>query len=122
MKNKVYDVRKSLYIDPGKVLSLTHIFYVRKGLNDIRMVYNITSCGLNLAFWAPYFVLPIIQHTLCVLLLGYSQCDMDVGENFELPPPPCFDIFCKSICHAHQKQAIKGRMGPGQDYSLGTLG
>ena len=79
MKNKVEKVRKRLYIDPGTVLSLNHMFYVRKGLNDIRMVYNGTSCGLNLALWAPHFGLPIVQHTLRALLPGYSQCDMDVG-------------------------------------------
>ena len=48
MNNKVEKVRKRLYIDPGKVLSTTHMFYVRKGLMDIRMVYNGTSCGLIL--------------------------------------------------------------------------
>ena len=42
MKNKVDKVRKSLYIDPGKVLSLNHMFYVRKCLNGIRMVYKDT--------------------------------------------------------------------------------
>ena len=82
MKNKVEKVRKILYIKPGTFLSLTHMFYVRKGLNDIRMVYNSTSCGLNQALWAPYFGLTIIQHTRCTILPGYSQCDMDVGDLF----------------------------------------
>ena len=82
MKNKVDKVRKILYIKPGTFLSLTHMFYVRKGLNDIRMVYNSTSCGLNQALWAPYFGLTIIQHTRCTILPGYSQCNMDVGECF----------------------------------------
>ena len=53
------------------------------------MVYNSTSYGLNLALWEPYFCLPVVQHTLCTLLPGYSQCDMDVGEiliNFPLHP------------------------------------
>ena len=49
MNNKVGKVRNMFYIDPSKVLSLTHIFYVQKGLNDIWMVYNGNSCGLNLA-------------------------------------------------------------------------
>ena len=82
MKNKVDKVRKRLYIEQGTVLSLTHMFYVRKGLNDIQMVYNGTSYGLNLDLQAPYFGLPIVQHTLGALLPGYSQCDMDVGEMF----------------------------------------
>ena len=53
------------------------------------MVYNVNSCGLNLALWAPHFGLPIFQHTLCVLLSGNSQCDMEMGEmflNFPLHP------------------------------------
>ena len=79
MKNKVDKVIKTLYIDPGKFLSLAHMFYVCKVLNDIRMVYNSNSCGLNLALWAPHFGLPIVQYTLCALLPVYSHCDMDVG-------------------------------------------
>ena len=47
MKNKVVKVRKRLYIEPDTVLNLTHMFYVRKGLNDIRMVYNGTSWGIK---------------------------------------------------------------------------
>ena len=89
MKNRVEKPRKRFYIKPGTVLSLTHMFYVSKGLNAIWMVYNGNSCGLNLALWAPYFGLPIVQHTLCDLLTGYSQCGMDVGEmflNFPLHP------------------------------------
>ena len=48
-KKNVDNVIKRLYIYPGTFLSLTHMFYVQKGLNDIWMVYNGTSCGLNLA-------------------------------------------------------------------------
>ena len=59
MKNKVDKVIKSLYIETGTVFSLTHMFYVRKGFNIIRMVYNGTPCGLNLALWAPHFGLTI---------------------------------------------------------------
>ena len=79
MKNKVEKVRKSLYIETGAVLSLTHIFYVRKGLNDVWMVYNGTSYVLNIDLWVPHFGLQIFQHTLCALLPVYSHCDMDVG-------------------------------------------
>ena len=63
MKNKADKVIKRLYIDPGTVLSLTHIPPPRKGLNVIRMVYNGTSCGLNIAVWAQHFGLPVVQHT-----------------------------------------------------------
>lgn len=89
MKLKVGKVRQRGYIEPGFVLSLTHMFYVPKGISDIRMVYNGTSCGLNDVLWAPHFGLPIMQHTLRSLLPNYYQCDMDVGEmflNFMLHP------------------------------------
>ena len=82
MKAKVDKVWKRKYIECGTVLSLTHMLYVPKGKQDIRMVYNGTSCGLNDVLWAPHFGLPIVQHTLRSLLTGYHQCDMDVGEIF----------------------------------------
>jgi hypothetical protein len=49
----VVQVRKRGYILPGKVIGGTHYFCVDKGLDDIRMVYNGTSCGLNEVLWAP---------------------------------------------------------------------
>ena len=80
-KNKADKVRIRLYIEPGTVLSLTHMFYVHKGLKNIRMVYKGNSCGLNLALCVPNFGLPIVQHTLRALLPGYSQCNMDVEKK-----------------------------------------
>ena len=71
-----------MYIEPGTMLSLSLMFYVCKGLNNIQMVYNGTSCDLNLALWAPHFGLKIFQHTSCALLTGYSQCYMYMGEIF----------------------------------------
>ena len=47
MKNKLDKVRQRLYIEPGPVASLSHMFYVPKGLEDIRMVYNGTATDLN---------------------------------------------------------------------------
>ncbi len=60
----------------------THYFCVDKGEDDIRMVYNGTSCGLNNVLWAPRFGLPTVKQTLWALLVGYCQCDLDVGEQF----------------------------------------
>ena len=71
MKSKVDKVRKRLYIEPWTLLILTHMFYVRKYLNGIWMVYNGISCGFNLTLWAPHFILPMFQNTLCALLPGY---------------------------------------------------
>ena len=110
MNNKEEKVRIRLYIEPGTVLSLTHMFFVRKCLNDIRMVYNSTSCGLNLALWAPYFGLPSVQHTLCALIPGYSQCDMDVGEMFlDFPLQPDLRLFAGvDITHINSRPDEEG--------------
>ena len=54
-EKKVGKVRKMMNIEPGTVLDLSHMFYVREGLNNIPMVYNGTSCGSNLALWTPRF-------------------------------------------------------------------
>jgi hypothetical protein len=79
---KIGRVRGKGYIAPGPVKSLTHYFYVPKGDNDIRMVYNGTSCGLNDCLFSPHFSLPVIRHALRSLLPGYHQADIDVAEMF----------------------------------------
>ena len=71
-----------VYIEVGLVISLIHYFYVKKGLYGVMIVYNGTGCGLNDSIWALHFELPTVWHTLCSLLLGYSQCDLDIGEMF----------------------------------------
>ena len=71
MRAKVVKVRKRGYVSPGVVTNGTHYFSVPKGLDDIRMVYNGTSCGLNDVLWAPRFGLPTVKQTLRALLAGY---------------------------------------------------
>jgi hypothetical protein len=82
MQAKVVQVCKQGYILPGKVVGGTHYFCVVKGADDIRMVYNSTSCGLNDVLWALHFGLLTVKQTLRALLPGYCQCDLDVGEQF----------------------------------------
>ncbi len=53
-----------------------------KGDEDIRMVYNGTSSGLNDCLFAPHYSLPVIQHALRSLADGYYQADLDIGEMF----------------------------------------
>ena len=77
VSKKVNKVRRRLYIEPGLVRSLTHMFPVPKGLDDWRMVYNGTSSGLNRVIWAPHFGLPTMRHTLRSLMADYFQCDLD---------------------------------------------
>ena len=70
------------YILPGEVNSLTGFFAVPKGEDDIQIVYNATTCGLNAALWAPNFALPRID-----LVLRNSDSktwfsNIDLGEMF----------------------------------------
>ena len=58
---KVVQVRLKGYIEVGLVTSLIDCFYVKKGLFDVRMVYNGTGCGLNDRVWAPHFGIPTLQ-------------------------------------------------------------
>ena len=50
------------YVDSEtEVASLMSFFYVPKGKDDIRMVYDGTKCGLNGAVWVPSFFLPTME-------------------------------------------------------------
>ena len=82
-------IRRGYIIPPMvPVRSLTDYFYVPKGADDVRVVYNGTSCGLNDALWAPSFWLPTPKSALRVLDFNYYSVDIDLGEyflNFPLP-------------------------------------
>ncbi len=82
MREKLADVISKLYIEGGDVQSLTSFFAVRKGLDDIRMVYNGTSCGLNASCWAPWFPLPTVKTHLRTVESGTWMADIDLGEMF----------------------------------------
>jgi hypothetical protein len=64
------------------IKSLMDSFEVDKGITDIRMVYNGTSCGLNETLWAPNFFLPTPSSAARVLGYGYYMVDIDLGEMF----------------------------------------
>jgi hypothetical protein len=56
--------------------------------DDIRVVYNGASCGLNEKVWAPNFFLPTAKSASRVLNFNYCGVDIDLGEfflNFPLP-------------------------------------
>ena len=65
----------------GFIRSLMEFFDVRKD-DDIRLVYNGTSCGLNDALWAPNFWLPTPATAARSLGYGYYMADIDLGEMF----------------------------------------
>jgi hypothetical protein len=79
---KIAKVRKRKYIAPGHVWSLTDFFSVPKGDEDIRMVYNGTSSGLNDVLWVPSFPLPTVDTLLRSVHPGTWMADTDLGEMF----------------------------------------
>ena len=64
IKKKVYNVRSRRYIAWGTVLSLTAFFYVLKGEDDIRLVYNLTELGMNDYLWSPTFCIMSVDNVL----------------------------------------------------------
>jgi hypothetical protein len=82
IQGKVNKVRKRGYIKGGRVASVTSFFAVPKGDDDIRMVYNGTSCGLNDAVFAPWFALPTMDSHLRAVDIGTYMADCDIGEMF----------------------------------------
>lgn len=82
IRSKLLPVRLREYIETGTVNSLLHYFWVPKGEDDIRMVYDGSGCGINDFLYAAHFGLPTVSNTARALLPGYFQCDMDVGGCF----------------------------------------
>ena len=82
IKKKIDKVQSRRYIDGGTVLSLTALFYVPKGEDDIRLVYDLTALVLNDAFWVPTFWMPSVETFLDVAThfswFGY----IDAAEMF----------------------------------------
>jgi hypothetical protein len=64
-----------------RVRSLTEYFRVPKG-DDIRIVFNGTSCFLNSVLWAPNFWLPTSRSATRFLDFDYKTVDIDLGEMF----------------------------------------
>jgi hypothetical protein len=69
------------YVQPGVIRSFIDYFDVPKA-DDIRLVYNGTSCGLNAALWAPNFWLPTAKTALRSLDFNFYSVDMDLGDMF----------------------------------------
>jgi len=84
---KIAKVRRLLYVAPREVDSELDVFAVDKGLTDIRLVYNRSSCGLKQILLAPWFSLPTITSHLRYVEAGTYTGDIDIGDcwqNFEL--------------------------------------
>ena len=83
-------IRKSYLniIHSSRVKNVIDYFGVPKA-EDIRMVQNGSSCGLNEAVWASNFWLPMSGSMIRVLGYNYKVVDIDLGEmflNFPLDP------------------------------------
>ena len=79
---KLKTVRDKRYISEGLVKSLTSFFAVPKGDTDIRIVYDLSACGLNEALWAPSFWMPSVDNVLDVSTHSSWFSDIDAGEMF----------------------------------------
>ena len=55
---------------------------MEKGPDDIRMVLNGASCGINDALFASNFWLPMSNTMTRLLSFGYRAVDVDLGEMF----------------------------------------
>ena len=81
-QGKVNMIRRLKYISPGLVKSEIEVFHVAKGEDDIRLVYNGTSCGLNAVLWAPWFAVPTVNTLLRTVETGTFMGDGDIGDQF----------------------------------------
>jgi hypothetical protein len=88
---KIQKIIDHSYVKVGEardfVKSSIDYFIVPKA-DDVRPVYNGTSCGFNAAVWAPNFWLPTAKSATRVLDYNYCGVDIDLGEmilNFPLP-------------------------------------
>ena len=92
VKEKIQRVIDNGYIklqDIEEVKSLMYYFYVPKGEDDIRMVYNGSKSVLNKSLFAPWFNFPSSETMARWVLVGLWLGDNDFEDcwlNHELHP------------------------------------
>ena len=69
-------------VPASNVKSYIDIFGVPKGPDDIRMVLNGASCGINESLFSSNFWLPMSNTMTRLLSFGYRAVDVDLGEMF----------------------------------------
>ena len=82
MSTKVQSMVSKSYLELGSVQTSLHYFAVPKGEDDIRVVFNGTSCGLNEALWSPNFFLPTSRNAAEMLTFDSWMADSDFAEFF----------------------------------------
>ena len=80
---KFMDRRYIVFTTATVVLSYISFFYVAKGADDIRVVFNGTSSLLNAATFAPWFALPTVDSHLQMVEMRTMLADADLGEMFD---------------------------------------
>ena len=81
---KVETMVAKSYLEVGLVRTSLHYFEVPKGENDIRVVFDGTSCGLNEALWSPNFFLPTSRNAAELLSFDSWMADADFGKFFHI--------------------------------------
>jgi len=84
-------IQEEGYIAPGLVMALMFFFDIQKGTDDICMVYDGTTSGLNNSLWCPWFLLPMIDSLLQCVEPGTLMCDNDIGEMV-------LNLMCMKTC------------------------
>ena len=80
--NKMIKLVARGYMKEGVILALTSFFYMTKGKDDIRMLFDATVSGLKHSLWFPSFILPSMRSFLMMLVTEKHMVDLDVGEIF----------------------------------------
>ena len=62
--------------------SLSTFFCVPKGESDIRIVYDMTKCGVNVCLWSPRFYLPTPDSVFDSIEYNSWSGDIDQCEMF----------------------------------------
>jgi hypothetical protein len=74
------------YIVPGQVRTVVPRFPVKKGEDDIRVVWDLTKNGLNPLIFTPSFFLPTASSYVRRLEAGMAAGDFDIGEQLHNYP------------------------------------
>ena len=82
VSSKVQSMVSKSYLELGRVKTSLHYFAVPKGEEDIRVVFDGTSCGLNEALWSPNFFLPTSRNAAEMLTFDSWMADSDFAEFF----------------------------------------
>ena len=77
--NKIGKLVDRSYITEGVILALTSFFYVTKGTDDIRMVFDATLSGLNNSLWDTNSMLPSMGSLVMMVGPETHMINMDVG-------------------------------------------